>query len=282
MSLIDQELIADVTYTGVLIRKSYQHRPDGELITEKTFRKFKSILGLIPGAPTSARLGEVIAAGWGFEDHNDLRTYIEQEETSFRFLPEGRDVHIGALMARLSDFGCESAVARDFAATFIALNDGPLFYETPEEYPEVAGGRVIRLDVLSERMRGAVLRFIDEAGDFWTKPAFHFRIQGPDTDAPAGEEEAENYHRLYRRSGGESEAQLFSVDDLSRSDKMNKAVGTEPIAFFEILMHYLEDVVPAEFDQQLTVEAIIDQASLRIEFRGLTDSTATVILAETA
>ncbi len=270
-------LAATTEVAGVSIFRETEHRPGGELITEQTLRKFKNILGLIPGCPTSARLGEVIAAGWGFTDYHDLKTTIDQVETSFLQEPEGRDVQIDALMERLASFGCEGQAALDIGATFLSLNDGSMYHEAPEEWPEVEGGRAIRFDILSDRKKAATKAYFEAVGQIWDDPSFLFRIR----TAEAAEDEDHNYWRLQISDAGEPGMwRAPDNEDDEQIEEIGVSVGTLPVHLFEQLLQLVEPVIPEVASETFECGIVLDRSGLRIQYGEAGEAMNEIVLVD--
>ncbi|MBW3243380.1 hypothetical protein KUV57_11970 [Epibacterium sp. DP7N7-1] len=125
------------------------------ILLDKFYRETKSILLKLPGAPSSSRMAEFMAASWGFRDHQELRAYFENIETCAA-LPEHFDSDDEAGLAKLAEFGCQGWPAKDILATFLALNDGDLLWEMMDEYPLLEGAAVLRFDQTTDRWKDSM------------------------------------------------------------------------------------------------------------------------------
>ncbi|MCE6958503.1 hypothetical protein LAZ40_05495 [Cereibacter sphaeroides] len=130
------------------------------LLTEASFRSLKSLLSRLDGCPGSSRLGEAMAAGWGFGSYEILRTHLDAVETG-RELPEDRDPHPDLMLDALGRFGCKGWKARDIAATFAAESYGSLLWDDYARFPEIHGARVMRPDILSDAGQEAARTLFD-------------------------------------------------------------------------------------------------------------------------
>jgi hypothetical protein len=125
------------------------------ILYERTYRKMKSALLALPGAPSSARMGEFLASAFEIGNYQSLQDYLNRVETEFAF-PEHVEIDTVSAITKLADFGCRGWPASDIVATLMALNYDGLLWDMANDHDDIRGAAVIRFDHVSDRWRAAV------------------------------------------------------------------------------------------------------------------------------
>lgn len=135
------------------------------ILTKNSFRILKNALSKVPGAPGSAKLGEIMARGFGFPDYHALKTHLEAIEASLDWQPDLTTLDYESLEAATE--GMDAQERADFHATFFALWVGDIFFEDLDSYPEIIlgdeNGRVMLLDTLPQAYVDAAEAYYKEA-----------------------------------------------------------------------------------------------------------------------
>jgi len=213
------------------------------ILTETDFSAVKAALGAISGGPGPARLGEAMAAGWGFPSYAAMRDHISLVETCRRS-PEQHDAHPGAMIEALTRFGRDIWTARDIAATFTQINGGDLIWEDIGTFPELAGARIIRLDTISETWHEACQRaFAAMSGAF----GFEYLrlILPPGWIAASGFEDIETFLRLHFR-GEAPEGRRMSVADGDVIERLRSRFALEVPIFLESVLLRIRAHLPGQ------------------------------------
>lgn len=126
-------------------------------LTEKTYRACKAILQTLPGAPSSARLTEVLAKALCFEDSRDMQRYFDSIEIDLD-TPQEIEFDEEFALEALFHFGCNGWPAKDIVATAQAVLLGGWFWELTDESSLLNGAAVCRFDVTNDRWKNSLER----------------------------------------------------------------------------------------------------------------------------
>jgi len=163
------------------------------ILNTHTYRTIKNALGFIPGAPSSSQLGEVMAAGWGFDSFHALKVGLHETETLLNRIPDRGDIYTDSMIERGQDMGIDREVSRSLALTMVLVQDGVLAVEMIEEFEELHGARAYRFDQTTQEWRDAVtaaMQILSEVapGKAWILPLSNkidWRHPDEDSDAMA-------------------------------------------------------------------------------------------------
>jgi hypothetical protein len=126
------------------------------ILNTYTYRTLKNALTLIPGAPSSAQLGEAMAAAWEFRSYHALNEHLSRVETDLSEIPDRFDVHPDKMIRRLARLGVEPDACRSIALTMFLVQDGDFAVEMIGEFEELHGGRAYRFDQTTPTWRATV------------------------------------------------------------------------------------------------------------------------------
>lgn len=140
-----------------------------------TYRTIKNALALIPGAPGSSKLGELMAAAWEFPSYHALKAALEEVETRIAEIPDRAEIFADLLIERCEDMAIDREVARSLGATMLLVQDAEFAVEMMGEYDDLHGARAYRFDQTTEQWREAVtmaMRILSETapGRAWILP----------------------------------------------------------------------------------------------------------------
>lgn len=121
-----------------------------------TYRTIKNALSLIPGAPGSAQLGELMAAAWDFRSFHALSLALQEVDEYLSNIPERADVNPELMIRRCAEMGIDHEVARSLALTMFLVQDADFAVEMMEEYEELRGARAYRFDQTTQQWRDTV------------------------------------------------------------------------------------------------------------------------------
>jgi len=159
------------------------------ILNTHTYRILKNALTLVPGAPSSAQLGEAMAASWEFRSYHALNEHVERVETDLGRIPERFDVQPDKMLRRLKRLDVEDDAACNLALTMLLVQDGQFGVEMVEEYEELHGARAYRLDQTSSAWRETVSRAAGILAEHAPRKAWHLPFTAeldwrhPDPDA---------------------------------------------------------------------------------------------------
>lgn len=146
------------------------------ILNTHTYRTIKNALTLIPGAPSSAQLGEAMAAAWEFRSFHQLKQHLEQVETDLSGIPPRLDVHPDLMIRRLAELGVGPEPARSLALTMFLVQDGEFAVEMMGEFEELHGARAYRFDQTSPSWRSAVTRAAEQLSEHAYGKAWHLPL----------------------------------------------------------------------------------------------------------
>jgi len=126
------------------------------ILNTYTYRTLKNALTLIPGAPSSAQLGEGMAAAWEFRSYHQLSRHLDQVETDLSEIPPRLDVHPDRMIRRLAEMGVAPDACRSLALTMFLAQDGDFAVEMMGEFEELHGARAYRFDQTTPSWRATV------------------------------------------------------------------------------------------------------------------------------
>lgn len=213
------------------------------ILTETNFTAMKAALGAISGGPGPARLGEAMAAGWGFASYTALRDHISLVETCRRS-PEHHDAHPGAMIEALTRFGRDIWTARDIAATFTQINGGDLIWEDIEQFPELQGARIIRMDAISETWNEACLRAFGAMSGAWGADQFRLLLP-PGWIAASAFDDIETYLRVPGDVDA-PEGRGLAASDTEILDKLRAKFVLDVSIFFESVLLRIKEYFPGQ------------------------------------
>ena len=159
------------------------------ILNTHTYRTIKNALTLVPGAPSSAQLGEAMAAAWEFPSFHALNEHLNQVDTDISEIPERFDVHPDEMIRRLARLGVEPDAARSLALTMLLVQDGAFAVEMIEEFEELHGARAYRFDQTSAAWRDTVAKAAGVLAEHAPRKAWHLPLEArldwrhPDPDA---------------------------------------------------------------------------------------------------
>ena len=147
------------------------------ILNTHSYRTLKNALTLVPGAPSSAQLGEAMAAAWEFRSYHQLRQHLDRVETDLSEIPERFDVHPDRMIRRLAEIGVEPDVARSLALTMLLVQDGAFAVEMMEEFEELHGGRAYRFDQTTPTWRATVTLAAELLAEHAYGKAWHLPLE---------------------------------------------------------------------------------------------------------
>jgi hypothetical protein len=159
------------------------------ILNTYTYRTLKNALTLVPGAPSSAQLGEAMAAAWEFRSYHALNEHLERVETDLSNIPDRFDVHPDKMIRRLKRLDVEDDAAQNLALTMFLVQDGEFAVEMIEEFEELHGARAYRFDQTSASWRDAVAEAAGVLAEHAPRKAWHLPFTAeldwrhPDPDA---------------------------------------------------------------------------------------------------
>lgn len=212
-------------------------------LTETNFSAMKAALGAISGGPGSARLGEAMAAGWGFPSYTALRDHISLVETCRR-TPVHPDAHPAVMIEALTRFGRDLWTARDIAATFTQINGGDLIWEDIHAFPELSGARIIRMDTISETWHEACLRAFTAMSGAWG--AEYFRLTLPPGWIAATEFDDIEAHLWIHVPGGAPGGRRLDASDTEILEKLRAKFTLDVSIFFESVLLRIKQHFPGQ------------------------------------
>lgn len=213
------------------------------ILTETNFSAMKAALGAISGGPGPARLGEAMAAGWGFPSYTALRDHISLVETCRR-IPEQHDAHPGAMIETLTRFGRDIWTSRDIAATFTQINGGDLIWEDIGQFPELRGARVIRLDTITETWHEACQRAYTAMSGAWGAERFRL-ILPPGWIASSSFEEIEEALRIHG-PGDPAEGRRISKADADILERLRARFVLDVPTFLASVLLCIREHLPGQ------------------------------------
>lgn len=159
------------------------------ILNTHTYRTIKNALTLIPGAPSSAQLGEAMAAAWEFRSYHALNEHLSRVDTDLSEIPDRFDVHPDRMLRRLARLDVEPEPARSLALTMLLVQDGAFAVEMMEEFEELHGARAYRFDQTTPAWRETVTRAAEALAEHAPRKAWHLPLEDrldwrhPDPDA---------------------------------------------------------------------------------------------------
>jgi hypothetical protein len=126
------------------------------ILNTNTYRIIKNVLTTVPFAPSSAQLGEAMAAAWEFRSFHQLKQHLDQVETDLSGIPPRLDVHPDRMIRRLAEMGVDPDPCRSLALTMFLVQDGDFAVEMTGEFEELHGARAYRFDQTSPLWRRRV------------------------------------------------------------------------------------------------------------------------------
>jgi len=147
------------------------------ILNTHTYRTLKNALTLIPGAPSSAQLGEAMAAAWEFRSFHELNEHLTRVDTDLSEIPDRFDVHPDKMIRRLARLGVEPDACRSLALTMFLVQDGDFAVEMIEEFEELHGARAYRFDQTSAAWRDTVTRAAEVLAEHAPRKAWHLPIE---------------------------------------------------------------------------------------------------------
>lgn len=147
------------------------------ILNTYTYRTLKNALTLVPGAPSSARLGEAMAAAWEFPSFHALNEHLARVDIDLSGIPERFDVHPEKMILRLAGLGVEPDVCRSLALTMFLVQDGDFAVDMIGEFEELHDARAYRFDQTSPAWRDAVTRAAGILADHAPGKAWHLPLE---------------------------------------------------------------------------------------------------------
>ena len=219
------------------------------ILNTHTYRTLKNALTLIPGTPSSAQLGEAMAAAWEFRSFHQLRQHLEQVETDLSGIPPRLDVHPDLMIRRLAELGVGPEPARSLALTMFLVQDGVFAVEMMGEFEELHGARAYRFDQTSPTWRAAVTRAAEQLSEHAYGKAWHLPLSDridwrhpepgaldlssalrviPFTDAPPRVEDSRD----------------LEAEEFAETDRVVDAGGQLPVAILENVLAMCQHLLP--------------------------------------
>lgn len=147
------------------------------ILNTHTYRLIKNALTLVPGAPSSAQLGEAMAAAWEFRSYHQLKRHLDQVETDLSGIPPRLDVHPDRMIRRLVEMGVEPDACRSLALTMFLVQDGGFAVEMMGEFEELHGARAYRFDQTTPTWRAAVTLAAELLAEYAYGKAWHLPLE---------------------------------------------------------------------------------------------------------
>jgi len=222
-------------------------------LTRKTIRTIKSVISEIPGAPGSSRLGEAIAAGFGFADYHDMKQELDALDADLRVLPAYLDLDGDQMSARLREFGYPDDLSDLISATaeHCFYGEGMLdFRETGSGIPV----RVARFDLTTPAWRERVLDMARVMASLSGQRSWSMEIPellAFDDSTPEFDHER---HPLFVRQDGEVDFRPLSESDFGVIDRLNEAMDLHPRHILENALLMGWDVIPGTPPRRIVLD----------------------------
>ena len=242
------------------------------ILTRQLFRDTKTALMNIPGHPGSARLGEALARGFGFDDHHHAKTTFDAEEAALDWLPRPAEFNEVPFMDFLDD--TPDQVKADMAATALFLVFGGLPFEDIPNYPVLGAGRVCLTGVVPEAWRTAAAGYLETAfGVFNDKTMIYMPRPGhwtyiEDGDGGEGLDEA-NYEMIV-----DGEQMDFDPDTWDAMDALDSTDNGLPDfqVFCDTAFLRVRDAIPPDLRRSVRHMAV-DATGIRLVVATGSDAT---------
>lgn len=215
-------------------------------LTHKTIKTLKSVLLEIPDpdAPGSSRLGEALAAGFGFPDYHAMKQELDRLETDLNapLLNVGLD-HM-KMVARLGQFGVRSQHGWDLAATALHVFHGDeVLYISPERDDEPPL-RSARYDLSTDAWRSSILSACHAMAFIPGPHSWHMRIADELSYEDGTVVFPEDQWELLSTWAGQREPSPLTAEDFEAIDQIDRQLRIDPRAILQrgILMAW--DIMP--------------------------------------
>ena len=146
------------------------------ILNTHTYRLIKNALTPVPGVPSSAQLGEAMAAAWEFPSFHALNEYLTRVDTNLSEIPERFDVHPDRMIKRLARLGVEPDACRSLALTMFLVQDGDFALELMGDFEELHRARAYRFDQTSAAWRDAVTKAAGVLAEHAPRKAWHLPL----------------------------------------------------------------------------------------------------------
>ncbi len=241
------------------------------ILNERTYRKMKNALLALPGAPSSARMGEFMAAALELGNYKSLQDYLDRVENQFGY-PEHMEINLEAALQKLSDFDCHGWPASDIVATFLALNYDGMLWDMANDYEEIQGAAVIRFDHVSERWRKALDDAWDNMNKFMALENIQVDINKiPRWDTDLGFRGIDRYIRTTTSYGSLEPAEMTEDQSMGDLDMFNHCGYSVGMILENILLMVREALpdyhakLPEGSQGWITRNLVLDVNGLRVK-----------------